>query len=100
MADLARAHGIRVVLCALVPANRYHWSPEVKPAPKIAALNQWLQAYAARHRLGMVDFHSPMVDADQGLKAAFSEDGVHPNDAGYAVMQPLVERAIARALKR
>jgi lysophospholipase L1-like esterase len=30
---------------------------------------------------------------------AWSDDDLHPNENGYAVMAPLVEAAIARALK-
>jgi len=41
-----------------------------------------------------------MVDDRQGLKAELTNDGVHPNEAGYAVMTPLAEKAIAQALSR
>jgi lysophospholipase L1-like esterase len=39
-----------------------------------------------------------MADARQGLRAELTYDGVHPNVAGYQVMAPLAERAIADAL--
>lgn len=99
MAELARAHGIRVVLCALVPAKRYPWAPALQPAPQIVALNQWIRAYAAKEGLLHVDFHTPLADAEQGLGPEHAGDGVHPNDAGYAVMQRLLEPALARALQ-
>jgi len=41
-----------------------------------------------------------MVDDHGYLKADLSADGLHPNAAGYAVMAPLAEKAIAAALKR
>jgi lysophospholipase L1-like esterase len=47
-----------------------------------------------------LDYHAAMVDARGGLRREFSEDGVHPNEAGYRVMAPLVQRAIAEALRR
>lgn len=99
MAELARAHGIKVVLCSLVPANRYSWAPAIKPAEKIVALNKLLKEFAARSDLVYVDYYAPMVDAQFGLKPEYSEDGVHPNEAGYKVMMPLVENAIQLALK-
>lgn len=99
MAELARAQGIRVLLCAVLPAKRYPWAPELQPAPRIMALNSWIKAYAAQHRLGFVDFHGPLADAEQGLGAEYSGDGVHPNDAGYAVMQGLLAPALARTLR-
>lgn len=99
MVELARAHQIRVVLCALVPANRYPWAPEQRPAPQILALNAWIRAYAEQEGLVHVDFHTPLADAQQGLGPEHAGDGVHPNDAGYAVMQRLLEPALARALE-
>jgi len=47
-----------------------------------------------------LDYHTPMADARGGMKEGISTDGVHPNEAGYRIMAPLVERAIAEALKR
>jgi lysophospholipase L1-like esterase len=99
MAELARAQGLRVVLCTVLPAKRYPWAPELQPAPRIVALNAWIKAYATQHRLVQVDFHGPLADAEQGLGSEYSGDGVHPNDAGYAVMQRLIEPALARALR-
>jgi acyl-CoA thioesterase-1 len=40
-----------------------------------------------------------MVD-DQGmLRAELSEDDLHPNARGYAIMSPLAEAAIAQAMR-
>jgi lysophospholipase L1-like esterase len=33
------------------------------------------------------------------LKQELTFDGLHPNDAGYDVMMPLAEKAVAAALK-
>ncbi|MEI9967551.1 MAG: hypothetical protein WDM87_02600 [Terracidiphilus sp.] len=40
-----------------------------------------------------------MVDDRGGLPSALSKDGVHPLPAGYAIMTPLAEAAIEKALK-
>lgn len=98
MAELAQAHGIRVVLLSVLPASRYYWAPELRPAPRIVELNRLLRAQAQRLRVAYVDLHTPMADAAQGLKKAYGEDGVHPNAVGYAVMRSLVAPAIAAAL--
>ncbi|MDE2367886.1 MAG: SGNH/GDSL hydrolase family protein [Burkholderiales bacterium] len=98
MAELAQVHGIQVVLCLLVPANAYPWSPSLKPAPTIIDLNRRIRAYAERHRLTLVDYYTPMVDDRLGLRREYSGDGVHPNAAGYRVMIERVEPAIAAAL--
>jgi lysophospholipase L1-like esterase len=98
MTELAQANGIRVVLCAVLPVFDYPWKPGLEPAPKILALNAWLRAYAAQRVATFVDLHTPMADARQGLRAEYGSDGVHPNEAGYRVMAPLVEAGIRAAL--
>jgi lysophospholipase L1-like esterase len=99
MADLATANQIRVVLCSTLPAFDFPWHPGVTPAPKVLALNEWIKAYAAQKGYVYVDYHTAMKDQRDGLPPALSKDGVHPNPAGYAIMTPLVEAGIEKALK-
>ena len=98
MADLATANHIRVVLCSILPAFDYRWRPGLTPAPKILAINAWMKAYAAEKGYVYVDFHTAMKDERDGLPATLSKDGVHPLAAGYAIMAPLVEAGIEKAL--
>lgn len=98
MVDLAKRNGIRVVLSSLLPALQYPWRSDLAPVEKIRALNDWIKDYAAKERLVFLDYHSAMANDKRGLKAELSDDGVHPNKAGYAVMVPLAEKAIAAAL--
>ena len=100
MVELAQANGIRIVLSSVLPAYDYPWRPGLEPAPKIVALNQWMHTYASTHDVVYLDYHSAMADERQGLRVGLSEDGVHPNEAGYRIMVPLVERAITQALQR
>lgn len=100
MAELARANGIKVVLSSVLPAFQYPWFPEQKPAEKIVQLNKWIKAYAEKNGYIYLDYFTPMADERNGLKKTYSEDGVHPNLAGYEVMNPLAEKAIQKALKK
>jgi acyl-CoA thioesterase I len=100
MAELARANGIRVVLCSVLPASEFGWHKGLEPAPKIKALNAWMKDYAAKSGFVYVDYYSPMANSEGGLKAELSPDGVHPNKAGYDLMAPLAETGIAEALKK
>jgi lysophospholipase L1-like esterase len=100
MTELAHAHGIRVVLASVLPAYDYPWRPGVQPAQKIAALNEWIERYAAEHDAVYLDYYSAMVDGRGGLQQALTADGVHPNEAGYRLMARLAEKAIAAALAR
>ena len=100
MAELAKANGIAVVLSSVLPVYDYPWRPGLEPAPKIVALNKWMKEYASTHGAVYLDYHTPMADERQGMKADLASDGVHPNEAGYRIMAPLAERAIAKALER
>src|SRR6478609_8256381 len=97
MAEIAKAHGIRVVLSSVLPVYDYPWRPGLEPAPKIVALNKWMKDYAAKAGEIYLDYHSAMKDERDGMRAELANDGVHPNDAGYRIMAPLAEKAIAAA---
>jgi lysophospholipase L1-like esterase len=100
MVELARGPGVRVVLASLLPALDYPWRPGLAPAPKIMALNALIREYAGRNGIVYLDYHTAMADEKGGMKPELSGDGVHPNEAGYAVMAPLAEEAIRQAQGR
>ena len=45
-----------------------------------------------------LDYFSALVDDKGMLKHDLSDDGLHPNAAGYKIMAPLAEKAIIRAI--
>jgi lysophospholipase L1-like esterase len=98
MCEVARANGIRVVLASVLPVRDYPWKRGLEPAPKIIALNAWIRQYAAANGHVYLDYHAAMADARGGMREGISTDGVHPNEAGYRIMAPLAEAAIAEAL--
>jgi lysophospholipase L1-like esterase len=97
MVDLARKNGVRPILASVLPAAAYPWRPEIRPIDKILALNQWMKEYAETEGIGYLDYYSAMVTDQHGLKPELSGDGVHPNEAGYAIMASLVTDAIAKS---
>jgi lysophospholipase L1-like esterase len=107
MAELARTHGIRVVLSSVMPVSNYGHDRDgnpvdmrqKRPPEKILELNSWIKKYAAEQGYVYLDYFSAMVDEHGLLKKDLSEDGLHPNAAGYTVMAPLAEKAIQEALK-
>jgi lysophospholipase L1-like esterase len=98
MIDLAKANGIRVIVASILPAADFPWRPGLGPAQKIQALNAWLRGYCANHSVIYLDYYSAMANANGGMKAGISSDGVHPNAQGYAIMGPLAQAAIDKAL--
>jgi lysophospholipase L1-like esterase len=105
MAELAKSNNIRVVLSSITPVSAYHAAPNAppqttrRPVERIKAVNDWLKAYAAANKHVYLDYYSAMVDNTGMLKTELSEDDLHPNAAGYKVMAPLAEAAIAQALR-
>ena len=100
MAELARANGIRLVLSSVMPVSNYGRVDMriQRPPEKILELNAWIKKYAAEKGHVYLDYFSAMVDEHGLLKKDLSEDGLHPNAAGYAVMAALAEKAIQAAL--
>lgn len=107
MAELAKLHGIRVVLASILPVSddkkdaedRPLLRTQDRPPAKIRALNAWMQDYARRNGHVYLDYFSAAAAAGGLLKPELNNDGLHPNAAGYAVMAPRAEQAITEALK-
>lgn len=99
MAELAKLHGIKVILCQYLPVFDYPWRKGLKPADKIISLNKEIKAYAEANNFTLLDYFSPLADERNGQKAELTTDGVHPNVAGYKIMAKVTEEAIAKALK-
>jgi lysophospholipase L1-like esterase len=105
MAELAAANGIKVVLSSITPVSNYHVPnpnavPQTtqRPLTRVRAINDWIRQYAAAHRHQYLDYFPAMIDDKGMLKAELSGDDLHPNAAGYAIMAPLADAAIQRAL--
>lgn len=100
MAEIAVANKIRVVLSSVLPAFDFPWKPGLEPANKVIALNKWIKEYAEAHKLVYLDYHTAMKDEKNGLPKNLANDGIHPTKEGYAIMEPMVKEAIAKALKQ
>jgi lysophospholipase L1-like esterase len=97
--ELAQLHGIKVVLCSLLPVSDYtpRKQTERRPPADILKLNAWLKEYAAKANAVYADYYSATVDEKGFLREGTSGDGLHPNPKGYQLMIPVVEAAIAEA---
>jgi len=98
MAELAKTSQIKVILCSVLPAFDFPWATGLQPAEKVSNLNKMIEKYANANGHLYLNYYSAVVDERKGLKAVYSEDGVHPNKAGYEVLNLLAEKAIEKVL--
>ncbi|MBL4674621.1 MAG: SGNH/GDSL hydrolase family protein [Mucilaginibacter sp.] len=98
MAQLAATYKIKVVLSSILPVFDYPWKPGIEPAAKIIKLNAMIKDFAAKNGFYYLDYHSLMKDDKDGLRAELGNDGVHPNKAGYAIMEKAVQEVLKKAL--
>ncbi len=96
-AELAAAHRIRPIFASVLPVHNYTMrvaiSAERTPR-NILEINSWLRSYCAQHGYIYLDFHSAMVSSDGMMRRELSDDGVHPNGAGYKIMASITEIAL------
>lgn len=94
MAELSQAHGIKVILCSVLPAHEYIWRPGLEPNVKIPRLNSMLREYSRESGVYYLDYFGTMADERNGLPEAYARDGVHPTREGYDVMKSLLLAAL------
>jgi lysophospholipase L1-like esterase len=124
MTELAQHHGIKVILCSVLPVSDYPFLKQQsaggpppaaagrgggpiprqkmtdgRPPADILKLNSWMKDYATRVNAIYVDYFSPLVDEKGWLKDGISDDGLHPNAEGYKSMAPIAAAAIEKALR-
>lgn len=88
MVELAQANGIKPILTTILPVNEIYWRKSITDVPqKVGSLNDRLRSYAETHNLPFIDYYTPLADSNKGLDKAYTADGVHPNLAGYLLME-------------
>lgn len=104
LAELARAHNIRVIFSSVLPVNNYTPRSQdffaQRPMERILALNKWLKDYCTANNLLYLDYFPAMIDDKGLLKRELADDGLHPNKAGFAIMAPMAEKAIEASLQQ
>jgi lysophospholipase L1-like esterase len=102
MAEMAHAHGVKVIFASILPVNNYTPNAATVLAERkpelLRELNQWLKAYARRDGDGFIDYYSAMVDERGLARAGLVSDGIHPTPEGYRIMAPIAEAEIRRVL--
>lgn len=99
MAEIAKANDIQVLICSVLPARDFPWSPGKNPSAKVIKLNELLKAYCQRNKIIYVEYYAEMEDGNGGLKVpeyTSANDLVHPNKSGYKVMEEVVLKALTK----
>ena len=99
MADLADAHGMRVILSSVLPVYDYPWRPGLEPARKIMDLNRMIRSFTEEKGFYYLDYFTSTADERNGMKEHLAYDGVHPNREGYILMSKLADEAIKTVLE-
>ena len=98
MASIAAANRIKLIFSSVLPVDDYAWRRGLQPAEKVRALNAWMKSYCAANRCTYLDYYTSLATPEGAMKPGTSKDGVHPTAEGYAIMAPLAQAAIDRAL--
>lgn len=99
MTELAKVHGIRVVLASATPVcDCFGKLTAQRPQGRIIGLNSELREYAAESGAVFLDYYGALAQG-RNMKRELTVDGFLPNAEGYALMAPLAEKAIAEARK-
>ena len=53
-----------------------------------------IEEYAEQNKITYVDYYNAMAAEDGGLKKGLSYDQVHPNEAGYDIMEPIILKVL------
>ena len=102
MAEISKANEIQVLICSVLPAIDFPWSPGLNPSTKVLRLNKLLKNYCRENNIIYVDYYSSMVDKNGGLKVpeyTSSDDLVHPNKKGYDVMKNIIQDSLKKVLE-
>lgn len=97
MAQMAKQNKIKVILTSITPCDHYVWRPDVTNViEKIKSLNARIKEYALKNKFQYVDYFAAMADERGAMREGISDEGCHPNVAGYEIMEPLVQEAIRK----
>ena len=99
MTDIALANNVKVILCSVLPAYDYPWSPNKNPNIKIPKLNSKIKKYAIETGVHYLDYFKALDNGNNGIDKEFSYDGVHLTLEGYKVLEPLLENALKKVTK-
>ena len=98
MTEIAQANGIKVILCSVLPAYDYPWSPGKKPNIKIPKLNSMIEDFAKESGAFYLDYFKALNDGNNGIIKEYSNDGVHLTAKGYHLLEPMLEKALYKVL--
>ena len=98
MVDMAHAHNLKIIICSILPANRFSWRPTINPTQRVLEMNHWIEQFCSDKKIYFCNYVPSLTDANNGLRNDLGEDGVHPNKKGYEIMKSILAPIIKTAL--
>lgn len=105
IAELAQAFRIKVLIASVLPVSDYHKDRNpafamtpTHPPQTIVELNNWIRNYCRQRDFAYVDYYAAVADQSGLFRTDLSDDGLHPNSAGYRLMAPVALTAVDQAL--
>jgi lysophospholipase L1-like esterase len=100
MAELAKVNNIEVILCSVLPAEKFSWSANIEPTKIVIELNEKIKNYAVKNQITYVNYFDEMKNKSNGMKKELAEDGIHPNSKGYTVMEEILNIKLLKSLNK
>ncbi|NLC77081.1 MAG: GDSL family lipase [Clostridia bacterium] len=95
MFNMARANHIRFHLGLPIPINIHafddpYLEQAIRTAPFLDRYRDWMRLFAAKNKVNLVDFYTPMLGSDGTANPDYYSDSGHPNRKGYRIMATTV----------
>jgi hypothetical protein len=101
IAMIGRIRGLSAipVLCTVLPVDVGYGDCTQAQLDDIRTFNDWVRSYCSGHGVACLDYYTRLADAQGQLPTACHDgDGLHPNQAGYDLISPLVVPTLQAAL--
>lgn len=85
----AQSPETEIIVQTVFPQN---WAPEANS--RVRAINAFLTQESTKAGFTLLDTYSALIDSSGRLNPAYTDDGLHLNDAGYAVWTDLIGRTL------
>jgi lysophospholipase L1-like esterase len=97
MGELAQASHVAVFIATMTPTcDCVTPISGLRTVERIHQLNDLLETMCRQHGWAILNLNTPLSDPSGHMRSELTVEGVHLNDKGYALIAPIVEKALAQ----